>query len=66
MDGEQLIGCLGVGMEVEGGCDYKGISRGELGGDGTVLNPDLGGGYRNPHVKFHGFVPPSSNIKFTV
>lgn len=53
-------------MEVEGGCDYKGISTRDLGGDGTVLNPDVGGGYRNPRAKSQGFVPPSSNIKLTV
>lgn len=45
-------------MEVEGAGDYKGISARDLGGDGTVPSPDLGGGYRNPRVKSHGFVLP--------
>lgn len=43
-------------MEVEGGCGCKGISSRELGSDGTVLNPDLGGGYTNLCVNFHRLV----------
>lgn len=34
-----------------GRCDSKRICTRELGGNGTALNPDLGGGYMNAHMR---------------
>lgn len=38
-------------VELEGRCDYNRVSTRQLGGNGTVLNPDLGDGDTNLHMR---------------